>query len=148
MRQGLRFGVGCRIRQGVDGCTANSGAPDDVGMQRQEQVCPVLPGDADTLLEAQKTVAGSGQDDVVAFAIEPLLELLGKCEDDRFFRRTVLAGGPRVDAAMAGVDDDGEAARRRSAGLDPRLGTEGWQFLGNLLPIERQGKSRTRLRLL
>ena len=105
----LRLGVGRLVGHRVDGGAANALQSDRVGMDRNEQVGLVLAGDADAVVEPQEVVGLARQTHVVAAVrLELGLQLIREGQRDLLFDRAVQPLRAAVDAAMAGVDHDGE----------------------------------------
>ena len=64
--QRLRLGVRRLVGNGVDGRAADALQPDRVGMDRDEEVGLVLPGDPHAVVEAQELVLLARHEDIVA----------------------------------------------------------------------------------
>ena len=118
-RRRVRGPVGHR----VDGRAAHPLQADCVGMDGYEEIGLVLTGDAHALVEPKEDDLGRASSGRRSGPVSSsaVFELQSERERDRLFQRAARALRPAVDAAMAGVDDDGEgtralAARTASAG--------------------------------
>jgi hypothetical protein len=116
--QRLRLGVGGLVGDRIDRGAADALQVYRVGMDRNEQVGAVLPGNSHTFVEAQELVGFACHEDLVAAAgAKPVTQFGRKRQGDVLLDRSVPPLGAAIDAAMSGIDDDCEAA----VGLPGRL---------------------------
>ncbi len=97
--QRLRIRVRCLFGHGVDRRAAYAFQPDRVGVDRDEQVGLVLPGDPDTVVEAQELVLLARHEHIVAaVGAQPVAQLRGEGQRDVLLHSA--ATGPAAPPSM------------------------------------------------
>ena len=105
-RQRCGLAVGAALREGVDGGAGHRCVGIGVGVERNEEVGIVAPGDAHALAQRDVDVGVAGEMDGVAATGEGFGEPAGFVQNHFLLPASIHAGGNRVDAAMAGVEND------------------------------------------
>ncbi len=98
-------------------------------MQRNEEIGVVAAGDGDALAQGNVNIGVAGEVDGVAALFQRFGNAPGFVEHHVFLLQAIYAGGPRIDAAMAGIDDDHLPGERRLGSSRGRDGFGG-RFAG------------------